>query len=222
MKTVQVHLIIWTTLTKSCSFVLFRFIIVVVRAWVERDDSDDEEEELVEKEDDRTRMYQMNRSPRVHPSPLNCRKSEEMLNGATNMAYLPFKLSEGLENINRKDEKDDVVIENHHLTSTDGGEKGVDKSRPRTPVDKLSTTLFTAARALGKFRQGVVRPKFNFDKFLSYLESMRAVVGFSIGGIIVTWDLVSTTLFLVFSLVAVFVQESIFGSQKSTLSSAKS
>ena len=77
-----------------------------------------------------------------------------------------------------------------------------------------------AATAINKFKKQVTksRPRFNFEKFLSYLESMRSVVGFSISGIMVTWDLVSTTLFLLFSIIAVFLQESIFGAQKSTLS----
>ena len=84
---------------------------------------------------------------------------------------------------------------------------------------RLASTV-AAATAVNKFKKQATknRPRFNFEKFLSYLESMRSVVGFSIAGIMVTWDLVSTTLFLLFSIIAVFMQESIFGSQKSTLS----
>jgi len=82
---------------------------------------------------------------------------------------------------------------------------------------KFASTVATA-QAINKFRSAKNRPRFNFEKFLSYLESMRSVVGFSIAGIMVTWDLVSTTLFLLFSIIAVFLQESIFGAQKSTLS----
>ena len=82
-------------------------------------------------------------------------------------------------------------------------------------ITKFST-LVSAAKAVSKMKRATKR-RFNFDKFLSYLESMRPIVGFSIGGVIVTSDLVSTILFLIFSIVAVLVQESIFGSQKSTL-----
>ena len=82
-------------------------------------------------------------------------------------------------------------------------------------ITKFST-LVSAAKAVSKLKRATKR-RFNFDKFLSYLESMRPIVGFSIGGVIVTSDLVSTILFLIFSIVAVLVQESIFGSQKSTL-----
>ena len=83
-------------------------------------------------------------------------------------------------------------------------------------VPRFASTV-AAATAINKFKNVKNRPRFNFEKFLSYLESMRSVVGFSISGIMVTWDLVSTTLFLLFSIIAVFMQESIFGDQKSTL-----
>lgn len=98
---------------------------------------------------------------------------------------------------------------------SDPGTGGSQNSIVSSP--RFASTV-TTAQAINKFRSAKNRPRFNFEKFLSYLESMRSVVGFSIAGIMVTWDLVSTTLFLLFSIIAVFLQESIFGSQKSTLS----
>lgn len=89
-------------------------------------------------------------------------------------------------------------------------------NKPNSAFGKLIDTM-AAAKAVSKFKRVAKRPRFNFEKFLSYLESMRAVVGFHIAGVMITWDKVSTTLFLLFSIIAVFVQESIFGSKKSTL-----
>ena len=95
------------------------------------------------------------------------------------------------------------------------------KSPKKSPVKlpnimKQMSAMATVVKAAGKFRKAA-KPKwnFNFEKFLSYLENMRPVVGFQILNTIVTWDLVSTIIFLLFSILAVFVQESIFGSSKS-------
>ena len=91
----------------------------------------------------------------------------------------------------------------------------------KSPVDSgpapAMAKIVNTARTVDKFKTKARRHRFNFDKFLSYLESMRSVVGFTIAGIMVTWDLVSTTLFFLFSVIAVFVQESIFGSQRATI-----
>ena len=103
----------------------------------------------------------------------------------------------------------------------DQGVEEVSKEDDGKPKSKFKPSFYAAATALkyaNKLKKKVRRPRFNFEKFLSYLESMRPTVGFHIAGIMVTWDLVSTTLFLLFSVIAVFMQESIFGSQKSTIS----
>ena len=96
------------------------------------------------------------------------------------------------------------------------------KSPTKSPVKlpagfnimKQMSAMATVVKAAGKFRKSTVKYNFNFEKFLSYLENMRPVVGFQILKTIVTWDLVSTIIFLLFSILAVFVQESIFGSSK--------
>ena len=84
----------------------------------------------------------------------------------------------------------------------------------KTDNSKSIASVVNTKRRISKFTKNR-KARFNFSKYLSYLETMRSAVGFSISGIMVTWDLVSTTLFFVFSIVAVFVQESIFGSQDS-------
>ena len=92
---------------------------------------------------------------------------------------------------------------------------GDEISRPRSSSPVLSPT---AICAIGKFKKAsAIKPRFNFEKFLAYLESMRGEVGFEIAGFMITWDKVSTTLFFMLSIVAAFLQNSIFGSKHSTL-----
>ena len=56
----------------------------------------------------------------------------------------------------------------------------------------------------------------NFEKYISYLDKVRNV-GFSIGVVLMTLELVSTVFFFLISLIALFLQESIFGKAKSTI-----
>ena len=61
------------------------------------------------------------------------------------------------------------------------------------------------------------KSKFNFKTYVLYLEGVIHEVGFSIGGVVLSWDKVSSLGLLWFSLIAVFIQEVLFGSRKSTI-----
>lgn len=85
-------------------------------------------------------------------------------------------------------------------------------------IDRLQNVVTGSARLIGKLQYRKGNPKFNFEKYISYLDKVSRNVGFSIGVVLVTWELVSTLFFFLISLIALFVQESIFGKAKSTIS----
>ena len=84
-------------------------------------------------------------------------------------------------------------------------------------IDRLQNVFFGSARFVGKLQHKRKLPKFNFEKYISYLDKVSRNVGFSIGVVLVTWELVSTVFFFLISLIALFLQESIFGKAKSTI-----
>ncbi|KAK3729617.1 hypothetical protein QZH41_017668 [Actinostola sp. cb2023] len=61
------------------------------------------------------------------------------------------------------------------------------------------------------------KSKFKFKSYVLYLQGLIPGVGFSIGGIVLTWEKVSNLAILLVSVLAVFIQEILFGSRKSTL-----
>lgn len=54
--------------------------------------------------------------------------------------------------------------------------------------------------------------KFNYEKYIIYLESILPTVGFSIGGVIITFNGIYTFIVVLTFLVGVFAQEAFFGS----------
>ena len=55
------------------------------------------------------------------------------------------------------------------------------------------------------------RKKFNYEKYIIYLESILPTVGFSIGGVIITFNGIYTFIVVLTFLVGVFAQEAFFG-----------
>ena len=55
------------------------------------------------------------------------------------------------------------------------------------------------------------RRKFNYEKYIIYLESILPTVGFSIGGVIITFNGIYTFIVVLSFLVGVFAQEAFFG-----------
>ena len=84
-------------------------------------------------------------------------------------------------------------------------------------VDRLQNVFYGSARFVGKLQHSRKLRKFQFEKYITYLEKVSRNVGFSIGVVLVTWDLVSAVFFFLISLIALFVQESIFGKAESTI-----
>ena len=84
-------------------------------------------------------------------------------------------------------------------------------------IEKLQNVLYGSARFIGRMQHRRKLPKFHFEKYITYLDKVSRNVGFSIGVVLVTWELVSTVFFFLISLIALFVQESIFGKAESTI-----
>lgn len=88
----------------------------------------------------------------------------------------------------------------------------------RSRREVMNMVFRGAARAVGKMRHNAKKPRFNFEKYISYLQNVLSTIGFEIMGIIVTWEMVSTVIFLEVSVLSLFVQESIFGNSNATVS----
>lgn len=61
------------------------------------------------------------------------------------------------------------------------------------------------------------KSKFNFKSYVMYLQGLIKEVGFSVGGMILSWEKVSSVGILWVSVLAIFIQEIVFGNRKSTL-----
>lgn len=59
--------------------------------------------------------------------------------------------------------------------------------------------------------------RFDFERYIIYLQCLLPDVGFSIAGCLITWDKVYGLAVFMISLAAVFIQEVIFGSRKNTI-----
>lgn len=84
-------------------------------------------------------------------------------------------------------------------------------------IERLQNVFYRSARFVGKIQHRRRLSKFHFEKYISYLDKVSRNVGFSIGVVLVTWELVSAVFFFLISLIALFVQESIFGKAESTI-----
>ena len=85
-------------------------------------------------------------------------------------------------------------------------------------IYKLQNVFSGSARFIGKLQhKKKSRRKFQFEKYIMYLEKVSRREGFSIGLVLITWELVSAVFFFLISLIALFIQESIFGKAESTI-----
>lgn len=89
-----------------------------------------------------------------------------------------------------------------------------------TDDGNVTNSHLLAENFLHKRRQFETHPekksKFNFKTYVMYLQGLIPSVGFSIAGIILTWEKVSTLGVFLISLLAVFIQEIVFGNRKNT------
>ena len=166
-----------------------RHLVSVVKAWVERPESsssedDEEEQEEPDEEDD---MKQV-----IHSHPVFTNNKHNEPNEEQTSSFHTHIPSTGW-----------------HWNAT-SKTADADENRKQT----LSFVLKGSAKTLGRWQLKRKLPKFNFEKYVSYLDKISKGTGFSVIGVIVTWELVSSILFFCFSIVALFLQESIFGKLK--------
>lgn len=83
----------------------------------------------------------------------------------------------------------------------------------------LSSNLYNNNRGASNLesKEKERKSKFKFKSYVIYLQGLIPEVGFSIGGIVLTWEKVSNVAIVLVSILAVFIQEILFGSRKSTL-----
>ncbi|KAL9987667.1 hypothetical protein ACROYT_G002012 [Oculina patagonica] len=118
----------------------------------------------------------------------------------------------------RGHEPDNDMSEDDKLSVKEADKNHSGKETPkRSRREVMDIVLRGAARAVGKLKHNAKKPRFNFEKYISYLQNVLPNIGFDIMGIIVTWNMVSAIIFLEVSVLALFVQESIFGNTKATV-----
>ncbi|KAK3740954.1 hypothetical protein QZH41_017793, partial [Actinostola sp. cb2023] len=77
--------------------------------------------------------------------------------------------------------------------------------------EKWRNILRGSIRVIGRLQRQRKMARFNFEKYVSYLHHVAPTSGFKIGVLTITWEKVSASIFLLTSVVAVFLQEIIFG-----------
>lgn len=218
------------------------YLAVVVKAWAERAESSSEEEE---NERDAPRQKEKlgpkrGRSlwRRVNSARKGARKENLLPLKKANSNPLGGEVKSGVEEISTKRSyagesllRPQVTVSDPELSEDDRVQNNScsddDQLKPRKPDgsespkrsrrEVMDMVLRGAARAVGKLKHNAKKPKFNFEKYISYLQNVLPNIGFDIMGIIVTWNMVSAIVFLEVSVLALFVQESIFGNSKATV-----
>lgn len=220
-----------------------RYLAVVVKAWAERPDSSSEDEEPErprknEKQTNQKRGRSLWR--RVNSAQKNYRKGSLTPLKKTNSNPLASQsdseAKSGVEEVSTKkryagesqlrahgaiSDPEFSDEDKHHGHEPENDETDKNHSGNETPKrsrrEVMDIVLRGAARAVGKLRHNAKKPRFNFEKYISYLQNVLPNIGFDIMGIIVTWNMVSAIIFLEVSVLALFVQESIFGNSKATV-----
>ena len=213
---------------------------MVVKAWAERPDSssEDEEPERPRKNEKQKRGRSLWR--RVNSAQKGYRKGSLTPLKKTNSNPLASQSdSEAKSGVEEVSTKKSYAGESHlraHATTSDPEFSDEDKHHGHEPENDetnknhsgneipkrsrrevMDIVLRGAARAVGKLKHNAKKPRFNFEKYISYLQNVLPNIGFDIMGIIVTWNMVSAIIFLEVSVLALFVQESIFGNSEATV-----
>lgn len=199
------------------------YVITVVRSWGEHPESDESESEGEEMDEYHEAMKK-----------LKVNRSRSMLIASTNL----LKSLQRKRLILKKDRRLSIAAQRREslaLSETDDCPPGIvneDRFPPlpnnlqilhanlnhRSPAisslyNNSKETSLEAATPTTKDRKS----KFKFKSYVLYLQGLIPGVGFAIGGIVLTWEKVSNLAILLVSILAVFIQEILFGSRKSTL-----
>ena len=101
-------------------------------------------------------------------------------------------------------------------TTPDNPTEGDKQPLMKTRLNKTATSNklgvnLAVVRAAGKWQKRRKRHRFNYDKYIQYVDKYLPQVGFTIGGLIMTWSQVAGYALFLASAVAVFAQEAFFG-----------
>ena len=114
--------------------------------------------------------------------------------------------------INNNNNKDSYVDKVEEETKSVNGNEAVTKT---TDLNESASNVkfgqvVRIAQQVSKFTDNTKkvhnRRKFNYEKYIKYLELTLDTVGFSLGKVTITWDRVSFFIVLLMTLVGVFAQ----------------
>ena len=189
------------------------YVVSVVKSWGEHPASDESESEGEEMDEyhEAMKKLKVNRSKSVLIASTNLLKSlqrKRLILKKDRRLSLAAQRRESLaatEESNIPGQTDDFkpLPNNLQLLNT---------NLRTTPMASLYNNAITT-QAPNKERKS----KFKFKSYVLYLQGLSPSTGFSIGGIVLTWEKVSNLAILLVSILAVFIQEILFGSRKSTL-----
>lgn len=110
------------------------------------------------------------------------------------------------------DNSDSKGIDNENNTS-DGplASPVTEEKKTKEKNNQFLNLIRGVGLVAGKLRRKRNQQRLNFEKYITYLQSIKAETGFSVLRSVMTWGGVSNFVFIVFSAVAVFAQEAIFG-----------
>ena len=127
-------------------------------------------------------------------------------------SVVPDKTSTSVVEFPKQSDKteDQVIPETEQLKVSPASEAGARDGNDRrgSKVNFLTGMAKTFHQWRTKTKK---KRKFNYEKYIIYLESILPTVGFSIGGVIITFNGIYTFIVVLTFLVGVFAQEAFFG-----------
>ncbi|XP_057290543.1 uncharacterized protein LOC130613224 isoform X1 [Hydractinia symbiolongicarpus] len=109
-----------------------------------------------------------------------------------------------------QEQKSDDPPEQNQGNSVHDFKEGVKLSKHSEVKDKQTVkqrfgNVVRVAQTVGKFKS-MPRKKFNYEKYIKFLELTLDTIGFSLGKVTITWDRVSFFIVLLLTLVGVFAE----------------
>lgn len=117
--------------------------------------------------------------------------------------------------INNNNKKDSTTVNKEDDKCTESVNNAQDEQAETTPLNESASNVkfgqvVRIAQQVSKFTDNTKkvhnRRKFNYEKYIKYLELTLDTVGFSLGKVTITWDRVSFFIVLLMTLVGVFAQ----------------
>lgn len=209
------------------------YVASVVRSWGEHPESDESESEGEDMDEYQEAMKKLkiNRSRSVLIASTNLLKTLKrkrlVLRQDRRMSVAAMRReSQVSEARNSLAPEDAVVIEpNRNFLKHQNPLRLVDMetgsedtfTESRLPSTCILNSGFTTNGMDASPSERKKKSKFNFKSYVMYLQGLIKEVGFSVGGMILSWEKVSSIGILWVSVLAIFIQEIVFGNRKSTL-----